>query len=440
MNNVNPSAGPGNVDAELKAQTKDFADHLRTVHFALLATCLGLTVVMLAPSPLAIRNARQQLDEITEAARVWHSDLVQRAAETVIDKNYDCRERSWHGFIQEIDGKQYAITFSGPNWLIQADYPLTRDGFPTGRPVNATRQYGIAPPKTLEEFRTFWDSPPSLLCVTDIGQDIWFEKNGETRSVPIRTFGFDPKGDYGTLEIDDNGDESIPARLRKTAKVFYRSGNSYDPPYLIRFEIPIDEDGLASFPLTVRDMLIDSSRFQWKHARFQDAFPELNTITTGFQHLGFADLKLIIRNEEQRTSEVFEAFGQKFPIETTARWGILIILGIQLYLWLHLCEYRKRGFRTSDTAWIGGYSALSPRIVFYFTGMVVPIGVVVFACLFRAPFGTNDNVFTKALLVCACCLSATLAVVSIREHRKDLRPDSETLPRFPSEDEGESIY
>jgi hypothetical protein len=37
-------------------------------------------------------------------------------------------------------------------------------------------------------------------------------------------------------------------------------------------------------------------------------------------------------------TDSFEVFGVKFPVEKATRCGILLIVGVQLYLWIHLHE------------------------------------------------------------------------------------------------------
>jgi hypothetical protein len=66
----------------------------------------------------------------------------------------------------------------------------------------------------------------------------------------------------------------------------------------------------------------------------------------------------------------------KFPVETASRWGIILIVGIQLYLWIHLHELAPRlkaGDPGWDVAWIGVYRSLPARSLFFCSTVVLPI-------------------------------------------------------------------
>jgi hypothetical protein len=99
--------------------------------------------------------------------------------------------------------------------------------------------------------------------------------------------------------------------------------------------------------------------YSWNDADFNETFRELDQMTAGFQDLDFQHLQKILHLQENTSKEGLEVFGVKIPTESTTRWGIILIIAIQLYLWLHLREYRHRGIMAPPVAWIGSYSQLS---------------------------------------------------------------------------------
>jgi hypothetical protein len=115
---------------------------------------------------------------------------------------------------------------------------------------------------------------------------------------------------------------------------------------------------------------------------------------------------------------VFEAFGQKFPIESASRWGVLIIIGIQFYFWLHLSEYRKRRFTLSTTAWIGSYASSAAQFLFVVTALIVPVGVITFVCLKAGLL--PRGMFVRNILLCgfSVIVSAILSGLSGFAHLK----------------------
>jgi hypothetical protein len=59
---------------------KDFLEHLRTVHFTLLASCLGLLVVVFSLARSEIEVAHQQILDILEVTANWDSGFLEKAA------------------------------------------------------------------------------------------------------------------------------------------------------------------------------------------------------------------------------------------------------------------------------------------------------------------------------------------------------------------------
>src|SRR5690348_14051707 len=54
----------------------DFVEHIRTVHFALIAACLGLIGLVQFKKPLEVSTARRQLQDIKSAVDRWNSDEI----------------------------------------------------------------------------------------------------------------------------------------------------------------------------------------------------------------------------------------------------------------------------------------------------------------------------------------------------------------------------
>lgn len=137
-----------------------------------------------------------------------------------------------------------------------------------------------------------------------------------------------------------------------------------------------------ALPLNLQGALVAHYPATWRYGRFEDAFRELDAITKDFQDISLEATQRIVRSESERSRDAFEAFGVKFPIETTASWGILLLLGTQVYFWLHLSEYRKiRIVAASPIAWIGNYSSASARILFLLTSCIIPVSVTIFVVI-----------------------------------------------------------
>jgi hypothetical protein len=146
---------------------------------------------------------------------------------------------------------------------------------------------------------------------------------------------------------------------------------------------------------------------------FEDAFRELDQFAGEQRAFGisFEYLRKSLDSRAASAKETFEVFGIKFPMEATTRWAVLLIISIQGYLWLHLNEYRRRGFKKADVAWIGIYTSRAAIAVSALTMLIVPVSVIVLLCIRQGgrglvPLKSFPNIVLSSLV---CILSAFLA-------------------------------
>jgi hypothetical protein len=86
-------------------------------------------------------------------------------------------------------------------------------------------------------------------------------------------------------------------------------------------------------------------------------------------------VKRVLENKPNESADVFEFSGIKIPSEVVMRFGILLVIGVQIYFLTHLIELSKR-LRASDpgweVAWIGVYEHVLARIVYFCTIVILP--------------------------------------------------------------------
>jgi hypothetical protein len=149
---------------------------------------------------------------------------------------------------------------------------------------------------------------------------------------------------------------------------------------------------------------------------FEHSFSELNKITTNYQSLEINKFDPILEAEQNRTGESFEAFGVKFPAEATTRWGILVILAVQTYFWIHLHELARK-LQPSDPGWevafIGMYSSLPSQIVYSISALALPVCAVA-ALGVRGLFIGGFRWMYWLMLITGTLSSLTLAVAGWR--------------------------
>jgi len=411
-----------------KTDSKDFIEHLRTVHFTLVTVCLALVVILQFPSPVSIREAIRQLDTIKEAAHILNSTWTEEKLGQELANNSRsslCNRPVMKNFVMVAHGKRLRVDFDYGNWILRTSEPMRLEE-KGGEPYRYT---SMNSPERLDEFKRIWDNSYSILCPIRIADEgVMFLYGGtevieSIHSEPITS----PFDDNETATLADNSKIDEPTNFKITPnfeskELFYRvdyptnkDGSQFRDGSPILFNIPVLES--AVFPNHYRDILIkEMAQYRWLHSDFKDAFYELNQATEGFQDLDFDHLKQILEQNEKNSKEAFQAFGITFPIETTTRWGTLIIIVIQFYFLLHFMEHRKKESLTNpDIAWIGVYNSFGAQVLFGATAWCLPFGVVIFVCV-KAGLLPQIPVWNTMLCTIALTLSFLFSALSVREY------------------------
>jgi hypothetical protein len=123
-----------------------------------------------------------------------------------------------------------------------------------------------------------------------------------------------------------------------------------------------------------------SEKWKDKNGRtFRDAFRELVSVDGPFENADIGTAERILDAEAKRTGEAFEAAGLKIPAEVAVRCGVLLVLGIQLYLLIHLREFGNRLDREAgyEVAWMGVYSSRLARVMLLISLLLLPACTVI---------------------------------------------------------------
>jgi hypothetical protein len=120
----------------------------------------------------------------------------------------------------------------------------------------------------------------------------------------------------------------------------------------------------------------------WTQGPFEKSFFDLALATRALKTLELQDIQKLLSENGSRGSEVFEAFGMKFPAGQITLWGALLILGIQLYMLAYLRQFFEK-LQTVDesptTPWIGMDSSRLASSMFFTT--IVPLPCLAMASL-----------------------------------------------------------
>jgi hypothetical protein len=425
-----------------RGDSKDFVEHLRTVHFTLVTVCLALIVILQFPSPVSIREAIHQLNTIVDATHVWKDTWIDEGVPRELSNVggvSSCVNPVTSDFATVASGMQVSLHFQNVNWTLRTSNPMPINSqYMTDAKYTTVRHTTIDAPKRLDEFKNIWNNSYSILCpihISDEGVNVLF--SAKETIVPIKRESVSSAVRPSPAMLMDNGAARKFSGLHKGQSVeseglFYSAGflpianpntsvigMSNNPMML---DIPVLDSKV--FPFDYRGVLIkEVPQYNWLHSEFKEAFYELDQATTGFQDLDFDHIKQILQQNEKNSKEAFQAFGVTFPIETTARWGTLIIIVIQFYFLLHLVEYgKKESLDKPDVAWIGIYASPGARLLFCATALILPLAVIIFVCI-KDSFLPNMPIRNALLRFAAVSVSAVLSFYAAKQYfKKEVPP------------------
>lgn len=415
-------------------ETKDFADHLRSVQFALVVVCLGLMVVTTSPGQRSISAAHQQILDILEISREWDPGWIQTEAQnrtSTTNKHLtpDQRSELEGPKIKAIQIGEYSFNtkFTGRFWVLV--FPEEQMSFAGAEPIqpfpfknSADYEFQLLAPATLNDFRKIWDALPKAFVET----------------IKLRP---DQMGSLERLKIEGGKILSMNTRLAawkeiarsaRYTEVDFRCANmvvDVAHPTVVQpgcFGVPrgsgsfmglmslmsvsLPVVGGSSIDLTLQRVLVARFPDRFRLGTFADVFRELDVATESYQDLPLETIEKIVRSERERSKDAFEAFGVRFPVEGTARWGLLVLLGTQLYFWLHLSEYRRRQIVNPAVAWIGSYDSGVARIVVSASTFVLPVVVAYFVA--KQSDLTASKWFSRIAIVGVTSISCVIALLT----------------------------
>src|SRR5262249_32278946 len=124
------------------------------------------------------------------------------------------------------------------------------------------------------------------------------------------------------------------------------------------------------------DWLKDSRRWLLAVIKFSDKFPDLAEAAKGRMNEDFATLAPEIHSEANKGDEAFDVFGIKFPSEQVTRWGIIVLIGVQLYFLMYLMRLSNK-LRGDDPGWDVPWMAMDPswlaRTLLFVSVLCLPI-------------------------------------------------------------------
>jgi hypothetical protein len=433
--------------------SRDFAEHLRTVHFSLITVAAGL-ILLLTSKVYDQKAAAEQVDEVI---RLNAAQLRVREPHVLKISASKSAGLSHNSFDATIDGSKERIRFQIQSRLYRCDESDRRSDEPaTYYPFNPARKAN-----TLSSFKLDWNfyNPRDDFAaesITSLAVNGLLLKEVRYRRGEWPATRLDP---VGKLTIDDATTHvaAVPLLTVYLSPQSFRCGGPNAPEDLkvsgqdlsdriFEFNVTEISRGTVSRPKTDNDSVVegdDESTLAWTdNIPFDVRFPDLAKAAKGRMNEDFTTLVPELHAQADKGATDFEVFGMKLPSEQVTRWGIVVLLSIQLYLFMYLKRLSSK-LKSDDPAWDVPWMAMDQstlaRAIYFMSIVVFPLGASLLLFFRSVPSSSVPEmlmgdkwwdwfnsvvsfVAQPVLMGLAVCISVALAALSWRYRPKLSEP------------------
>lgn len=367
--------------------SKDFVEHLRTVHFTLVTVSIGLILILTSTSYDA-RRAFSEFNAVVEM-RKWLIENFSVSEPPQVVESLTPRKNRLLSFDVVCCNATYFEARPDPS-AVSADSTLRGRSFlfhivePNSFECKGWYSHFDLknPPNSVRQFASWWDGrlPVAFDRVNGIANSgslsrmIRDETGTRTEQLP------------GTVKITADVDKNSAgeAFVSKAIKLDLGNGNCGYPTKL--YDTPAalaGDDGKYFFVFkvnTIRSTILDQNSLHNQFADlrpggFSSSFRDLAKAAEGRDDLPLDALAPVLRDEASKLGEAFEAFGVKFQGEQITRWGMVVLIGVQLYLLMYLIRLSKH-LRVDDPGWDVPWMAMDEsrlaRAMLFFSVVLLP--------------------------------------------------------------------
>ncbi len=416
-----------NEDSDAKPPLGELSEHLRLVHFTLMLSAIVLLVAASSDKTARIDVAIQQAEQIQHLQKdllgnpTWleeHAELVYGREKISRLADADDVPKSIGVMVGSTKADQlFRVTESAvPRWTLRMDGPIPLEK-PTASldrnriPADALSTSPVVTqcPKTIEEFRQFWNS----LRHRQIAILIGFKPLSAESSDPDRG-GSPAVARFATLAelegLKGNHSDSwllIPNTPNPRSIRLHLIGRSGVIHYDCESEIPV-----IKVDIKAQEKMREFVGEKWPVGNFENSFPELGEFTKGLAALTLEDTLSALKNERSRAAGDVEIVGIKLTERLVTGWGSLLLLAIGGYLVIHLMEF-LRLLRTVPRApalnWFALYPSVAGRGIFIVSAIILPFTTI---CILARKAWTGElPSFGPTAAVISLALSAILSLL-----------------------------
>lgn len=185
----------------------------------------------------------------------------------------------------------------------------------------------------------------------------------------------DPKITSKAVELTLSGEQCDTGDATTRLHLIFLRGNSENGNFVLH--VGSTTRSVALPPLLVPLPNVSSGqKLPEVVVAFAELFPDLAEAGKGRMNEDFVTLGPEIRSESNKGDEAFDAFGVKFPTEQITRWGIILLIGVQLYFLMYLRRFSNK-LKSEDPAWDVPWMAMDQsrlaRILLFVSVLCLPI-------------------------------------------------------------------
>jgi hypothetical protein len=356
--------------------SKDFVEHLRTVHFVLIAVSVGLILIVAESKSYDLFSAYLQIKEIIAMQQHWSPAWIlghgapqfdtsepfmvsATAKESLPLETFTPRtgRTKIYGTVHTRKGVEKVVSsvvFVLPeqNWT-----PTIGAGHLDVDPVKF--------PETLKDFREWWNRLGDGAISLDAPFYLFLEGEVVGQNEKWNHVLISPRNE----PVPNKPLMEVPVELEPTGFSLSYTGFLPNTNLRLRLYAPTRQHVDLTRP---RIMAEFSKR---PDGSFEKSFPDLARASDNYGAFRLTDVMALTAEEATKSSQVFEAFGLKFPTGRVAIWGVTVILCVQLYLFIYVKQLSGRLKQDDpgwDVPWIGMVPSLIPRSLFFASLVLLP--------------------------------------------------------------------
>ena len=347
--------------------SKDVIEHLRTVHFGLIALSAAISLIAQSRKPYDANVALMQLRQIMQIERSWSPRWIRQMFYDTTVRSTD-REHSLRLDAYDEDTTGVRLLYATlhfktePTVYVQLRLPLRSLITPT-----------LPGPSTLESFKRTW-SQTDTYQITEAIQRQADAQVFHSLEVASTELTLSPQAPTGSEVLT----------LNLVAKNNCSTESTTQKDFTYCWIIPNREIQITAVATQVRDIKVTDPRNMYEVHRplsenwsqpFDQRFRDLKLATDTIDSLEEQDIEKVLSEEVSKGHNDLEAFGLKIPYDHTSLATIVLLIGTQIYLYIYLAQVSERiqpGDPMLDYPWIGVSPLKWAKILLFLTFVPLP--------------------------------------------------------------------